>query len=188
MVLIVVGFVELPAGVGPSRCCRKPRPRARVAWDCAPPPAPRSGTYSAGNTTSYVVSLASSRGVTITTAMVALNNTATCGGTGGFSMVTINDSFTTAAPALLTPLANGFAVQASACFPTVADTPRRWRYRGGIPPCSVIDGLQELPQSRQQHIGRTAQHLLMHFGLTAHPRSPAFGLFLQAGGQRRPFA
>jgi hypothetical protein len=116
-VLIVVGFLEYARLVWEFEVLQEAATEGARCMGLRSASCASSGTYSAGNTTSYVVSLASSRGVTITTAMVALNNTATCGGTGGFSMVTINDSFTTAAPALLTPLANGFAVQASACFP-----------------------------------------------------------------------
>jgi hypothetical protein len=48
---------------------------------------------------------------------VTLTNTAVWGGASGFSQVSINYNFTTVAPALLTSLAGGFAVPASACFP-----------------------------------------------------------------------
>lgn len=75
------------------------------------------GAYSAANTTTYVVTQATALGVAITSANVTLNNAATCGGTSGFSSVTISYNFTTVAPLLLTPLRNGFTVPASACFP-----------------------------------------------------------------------
>ena len=51
------------------------------------------------------------------TSMVALSNVAICGGASGFSQVSITYHFTTVAPVLLTSLANGFTVPASACFP-----------------------------------------------------------------------
>jgi hypothetical protein len=117
MVLIVIGFAEFARLVWTSEvleevasegaCRMGPRASSRAA----------SGAYSAGNTTNYVVGLATSRGVVITAAMVALNNTASCGGASGFSQVSISDSFTTVAPTLLTSLVNGLTVPASACFP-----------------------------------------------------------------------
>ena len=76
-----------------------------------------AGVYSAANTTNYVVALATSRGVAIPAASVALNNAAVCGGAGGFSSVAITYNFTTVAPALLASLVHGFVVPASACFP-----------------------------------------------------------------------
>jgi len=76
-----------------------------------------SGAYSSTNTASYVVSVATARGVVITTSMVSLNNAATCGGASGFSQVSISYKFTTVVPALLTALAGGFTVPATACFP-----------------------------------------------------------------------
>ena len=75
------------------------------------------GTYSSANTTSYVVAVATSRGVVINAGMVVLTNPAVCGGAAGFSQVSINYNFTTVAPVLLTSLAGGFVVPASACFP-----------------------------------------------------------------------
>lgn len=117
MTLIVVGFVEFgrlvwtfevlqDVAVEGARCM------GLGANSCA-----AAGVYSSANTTTYVMSLATSRGVTITAATIALNNTATCGGATGFSQVSINYDFTTAAPALLTSLVHGFTVPASACYP-----------------------------------------------------------------------
>jgi len=117
MMLIVIGFVEFgrlawtfevlqDAAAEGARCM------GLRATSCA-----AAGAYSAGNTTNYVVGLATSRGVAITAATVGLNNAATCGGASGFSQVTITYNFTTVAPALLTSLVNGFTVPASACFP-----------------------------------------------------------------------
>jgi hypothetical protein len=76
-----------------------------------------AGVYSAGNTTSYVVGVATARGVTITAAMVALDNAANCGGAAGFSQVLITYQFATVAPALLASLAGGLSLPRSACFP-----------------------------------------------------------------------
>jgi hypothetical protein len=76
-----------------------------------------SGAYSSSDTASYVVGVATARGVLINATMVTLDNAATCGGASGFSQVSISYKFTTVVPALLTSLAGGFTVPASACFP-----------------------------------------------------------------------
>jgi Flp pilus assembly protein TadG len=76
-----------------------------------------SGVYNSTSTKNYVVSVATSRGVAITGPMLTLSNAATCGGASGFSEVTITYNFKTVAPALLSSLAGGFTVPASACFP-----------------------------------------------------------------------
>jgi len=117
LVLLIVGFTEFArltwtfevlqeAAVEGARCM------GLRAGSCA-----SSGAYSATNTSNYVVTVASSRGVTITSAAVSLNNAATCGGTGGFSAVSINYNFATVAPGLLGMLVHGFSVPVSACFP-----------------------------------------------------------------------
>lgn len=76
-----------------------------------------NSTYSSTNTSTYIVSLAASRGVTISANMVSLNHTALCGNAGGFSQVSITYPFSTVAPALLTSLANGISLPGIACFP-----------------------------------------------------------------------
>jgi Flp pilus assembly protein TadG len=117
MMLIVVGFVEFgrltwsfealqEAAVQGARCM------GLGASSCS-----SGGVYSAANTTTYVIGLATSRGVTINAGMVTLSPTATCGGASGFSQVSISYQFTTVAPVLLASLVNGFTVPASACFP-----------------------------------------------------------------------
>ena len=66
---------------------------------------------------SYVVSVATARGVVITTSTVSLSNAATCGGASGVSQVSISQKFTTVVLALLTALASGFTVPTTTCFP-----------------------------------------------------------------------
>ena len=117
VVLIVVGFLEYGRLVWDFEVLQEAATEGARCMGLRAASCASGGTYSAGNTTKYVVGLASSRGVTIKTSMVALNNAAVCGGAGGFSMVTITDGFTTVAPALLASLASGFTVRASACFP-----------------------------------------------------------------------
>ena len=117
MVLMVVGFVEFgrltwtfevlqDAANEGARCM------GLGASSCA-----AAGVYSAANTSGYIVKLTTARGVVITAATIALNNTATCGGATDFSQVKITYKFITVAPTLLTSLVNGFTVPASACFP-----------------------------------------------------------------------
>jgi Flp pilus assembly protein TadG len=117
MVLMVVGFVEFGRLAWTFEVLQDVASEGARCMGLGANSCAAAGAYSASNTTGYIVSLATTRGVPITAAAVALNNAATCGGAGGFSEVTITYDFTTVAPTLLTSLVNGFSVPASACFP-----------------------------------------------------------------------
>ncbi len=73
-------------------------------------------TYSAGNTRTFVQQQATTYGITVPDAGVVLSNSASCGGASGFSSVTINYTFRTVVPNLITGLSN-VAMTQSACFP-----------------------------------------------------------------------
>lgn len=75
------------------------------------------GVYSAADAASYATSVASGWSVTLPTGDVTLNNAATCASVTGFSQVTINYTFTTMLPTLLTSLSNGIGLTVTACFP-----------------------------------------------------------------------
>ena len=117
MVLIVIGFVEFSLLTWSFEVLQEVAIQGARCMGLGASSCSAGGAYSSGNTTSYVVALASKRGVVINSGMVTLNATATCGGATGFSQVSITYSFTTVAPALLTSLAGGFAVPVAACFP-----------------------------------------------------------------------
>jgi Flp pilus assembly protein TadG len=117
MVLIVVGFVEFGRLVWTLEALQETASEGARCMGLRASACASAGVYSSANTKNYVVTLAASRGVVITTAVVSLSNTATCGGASGFSQVSINYQFVTVAPELLTSLVNGFVVPASACFP-----------------------------------------------------------------------
>jgi Flp pilus assembly protein TadG len=85
--------------------------------DCA-----SSGAYSATKTTSYVIAQAVRLRLTITSANVALDAAASCGGVSGFSSATISYTFVTVAPKVVTALAGGAAISGSACFPNQPTT------------------------------------------------------------------
>jgi len=117
MMLIVVGFIEFGRLVWTFEVLQDVASEGARCMGLGANACAAAGVYSAASTRSYVVTLATSRGVVITAATVALNNAAICGGASGFSQVSITYEFTTAAPALLTSLVNGFTVPAAACFP-----------------------------------------------------------------------
>ena len=117
MVLIIVGFIEFGRLVWSFEVLQEVAIEGARCMGLGASSCASAGAYSSANTTTYVVNLATSRGVTITSGMVSLSNTATCGGASGFSQVSINYDFVTVAPVLLTSLVNGFTVPASACFP-----------------------------------------------------------------------
>ena len=76
-----------------------------------------SGTaYSSSRTLSFVESAAATYGITVPDADVTLSQSATCGGASGFSQVTINYTFTTVVPNLVTGLSS-VPLTESSCFP-----------------------------------------------------------------------
>ncbi|HEX3404901.1 MAG TPA: TadE/TadG family type IV pilus assembly protein [Acetobacteraceae bacterium] len=73
------------------------------------------------NTISYIESVASGWGITLTSSNLTLTANATTGACSGLSQtvsqVSISYTFTTAVPGLLTMLSGGEALTAQACFP-----------------------------------------------------------------------
>jgi hypothetical protein len=117
MVMIIVGIAEFGRLVWTFEVLQEAASEGARCMGLRASSCAAAGAYSSVSTTNYIVSLATSRGVVINGATITLNNVATCGGAGGFSEVSISYDFTTVAPALLTSLAGGFTVPASACFP-----------------------------------------------------------------------
>jgi Flp pilus assembly protein TadG len=74
------------------------------------------GAYSSSATQSYVQGVAGQWGITLPTADITLSANAACDGTTGFSEVTINSSFKSAAAKLI-KLSGSVALSASACYP-----------------------------------------------------------------------
>jgi len=83
-------------------------------------PSCTSGTaYNEANTKSYIIARAAGFGVPLSTSNITITTTATvaeCRVTG-FSKVTINYTFTSIAPKLITALAASKNLTTSACFP-----------------------------------------------------------------------
>jgi hypothetical protein len=117
LVLIVVGFTEYGRLVWTSEVLQEAASEGARCMGLRASSCAAAGVFSSASTKSYIVSLATSRGVVITGTMVTLSNAATCGGATGFSQVSISYHFVTAAPGLLTSLIHGFTMPASACFP-----------------------------------------------------------------------
>jgi Flp pilus assembly protein TadG len=117
MVLMMVGFTEFGRLVWTFEVLQEAASEGARCMGLRANSCAASGAYNSASTTNYVVSLATSRGVAITSAMITLTPSAVCGGAGGFSQVSISYDFTSVAPELLTSLVNGFTVPASACFP-----------------------------------------------------------------------
>jgi hypothetical protein len=76
-----------------------------------------SGHYSATSTKSYIETTAGGWGVSVQDADITLSNTATCGGTTGFSQVTITNNFNTPVPQIVLLAAGGTSLTATACYP-----------------------------------------------------------------------
>ncbi len=82
-----------------------------LAGNCA-----SGSAYSSSNTQSYVQNVASTYGITVPAADIVLSQAGTCGGASGFSTVTINYTFRTVVPNLITGLSS-VAMTEQACFP-----------------------------------------------------------------------
>ena len=81
-------------------------------------PSCSSGTaYNEANTKSYIIARASSFGVPLTAGNITLNDNTACNGVSGFSTVTINYTFSSLAPKLITALTSSRNLTTSACFP-----------------------------------------------------------------------
>ncbi len=117
LVVIVIGIAEFSRLIWTSEVLQEAASQGARCMGLRASSCAAGGVYSASNTKTYVVNLATSRGVAIGAATVTLNNAANCGGASGFSQVSISYTFNTVAPLLLTSLANGFVVPATACFP-----------------------------------------------------------------------
>jgi Flp pilus assembly protein TadG len=75
------------------------------------------GSYNTTSTQTYIQNIASGWGLSIPTANITLNNAATCGGTTGFSQVTLTSTFNTPVPAIVLLPAGGTTLTATACYP-----------------------------------------------------------------------
>lgn len=75
------------------------------------------GSYNAADTTSYIQRVARNWGLTIPNANITLTPNATCGGTTGFSEVSITTTFTSVVPRIVLLPAGGVSLNATACYP-----------------------------------------------------------------------
>ncbi|HTJ56396.1 MAG TPA: TadE/TadG family type IV pilus assembly protein [Devosiaceae bacterium] len=83
-----------------------------LSTDCA-----TGGKFDSSKTLALVVTSASSMGVPLVSADVTLNSNTTCNSVSGFSSVTIGYTFETAAPQVISALADGTKITETACFP-----------------------------------------------------------------------
>lgn len=75
------------------------------------------GSYSAASTKSYIETIASGWGLSVTDLDIALNNAATCGGASGLSQVTVTNTFNTPVPQIVLLASAGTSLTATACYP-----------------------------------------------------------------------
>jgi Flp pilus assembly protein TadG len=76
-----------------------------------------AGTYNSTDTTTYIQQIASQWGVSLPSSDITQNNTASCGGTTGFSQVSLSFAFTSVVPLLVEIPGGGMLLSATACFP-----------------------------------------------------------------------
>lgn len=78
------------------------------------------GAYSSANTNTYIENQAANWGLTLTASNISLDSSGTCAGvsaTNGFSSVTINYTFQSIVPSLLSSLTTSPTLTSTACFP-----------------------------------------------------------------------
>ena len=76
-----------------------------------------AGSYSSGNTATYIESVANNWGITLTSANMTLNRAASCAGVTNFSSVSLTYTFQTPVPEVLTAIGAGAPITVNACFP-----------------------------------------------------------------------
>jgi Flp pilus assembly protein TadG len=74
-------------------------------------------SYSATSTQSYITAVAQGWGLSLPSANMTLNNSATCGGNSGFSQVTLTTTFVSVVPKIVLLAAGGTSLRATACYP-----------------------------------------------------------------------
>jgi Flp pilus assembly protein TadG len=74
-------------------------------------------TYSATKTTTYIQQVANQWGVSLPGANIIQNNAANCGGTGGFSEVSLAITFQSMVSKLVNISSGAMPLTATACFP-----------------------------------------------------------------------
>jgi Flp pilus assembly protein TadG len=76
-----------------------------------------NGVYDASQALIYAQAAANKWSLQLDASAITLNHNATCANLPGFSSVTINYTFTTAVPGVITSLVGGTNLQALSCFP-----------------------------------------------------------------------
>jgi Flp pilus assembly protein TadG len=76
-----------------------------------------AGSFSSANTQTYVQGIGAQWGLSIPTAGITLNQTATCGTVAGLSQVSLSYTFTSVVPLIVHLSRSGTTLTATACFP-----------------------------------------------------------------------
>ncbi|HJU15428.1 MAG TPA: TadE family protein [Stellaceae bacterium] len=75
------------------------------------------GSYNQANTTSFIQAVAQHWGLSIPSGNITLSQNASCGGSGGFSTVSITTIFTSVVPKIVLLPGSGKSLSATACYP-----------------------------------------------------------------------
>jgi Flp pilus assembly protein TadG len=94
------------AAIAGARCVGMPQTGCSTA-----------GVYNAASATTFIQNAAAAWSIALPASGIAVSTSATCGGVGGFSQVTLTYAFQTVAPTLLPTLSAGSTLTATACFP-----------------------------------------------------------------------
>ncbi len=100
------------AAIAGARCMAIAQGSTLTSSPCA-----SGSSYSATSTKSYIQTVASGWGLSVPSSGITLDDNTSCGGTTGFSQVTLTSTFTSVAPSLVRLAAGGVTLTATACFP-----------------------------------------------------------------------
>jgi Flp pilus assembly protein TadG len=80
-------------------------------------PCASGGSYSSTTAITYIQGIANGWGLSLPSADITPNTSASCGAGGGFSQVTLTSTFTSVVPNLVKLASGGITLTASACYP-----------------------------------------------------------------------
>lgn len=121
MLLLIIGTVEFGRLMWTREALEMTAIEGARCMGVLDPSCASGGAYSSANTTSYIESVASAWGITLTGANMTLNPSTTTGSCSGLSAsvseVTLAYTFQTVVPGLVTALSGGTPLTGHACFP-----------------------------------------------------------------------
>ncbi|HEY5107754.1 MAG TPA: TadE/TadG family type IV pilus assembly protein [Caulobacteraceae bacterium] len=117
LVLVLFGIIEFGRMIWTNNALQETAIDAARCAGILESSCASGGAYSSANTATYAQTVAQGWGIAVPTSAVTSTASTTCAGVAGFSQVTINYTFQTVVPMVLTSMSGGVPLTATACFP-----------------------------------------------------------------------